>query len=209
MEIFEYGNNKSDLLLIQMVDERDLSLLETEVELIREYSKRDFRLVAFKVDDWNMDLSPWCAQRVFGDEDFGDGASKTLEKVLEYIDGKGRKYIIGGYSLSALFALWASFETGVFSSVAAASPSIWFPSFLDYMKSHDAGAERVYLSLGDREEKSRNPLLKSVGRCIREAGEILKEKGVDTFFEWNEGNHFKESEKRTAKAFSYLIEKEI
>lgn len=209
MEIFEYGNNKSDLILIQMVDERDLSLLEREVELIREYSKRDFRLVAFKVDDWNRDLSPWCAQRVFGNEDFGDGASKTLEKVLEYIEGKGRKYIIGGYSLSALFALWASFETGVFSSVAAASPSIWFPSFLDYMKSHDAGAERVYLSLGDREEKSGNPLLKSVGRCIREAGEILKEKGVDTFLEWNEGNHFKESEKRTAKAFSYLIEKEI
>lgn len=122
MKIFEYGNQKSDLVLVQMADGHDLSLMEREVELIREYSPRDFRLLVFNVDDWNRDLSPWCAPAVFGNEDFGSGAGKTLEEVLDYVDGKGREYIIGGYSLAGLFALWASFESSLFSSVAAASP---------------------------------------------------------------------------------------
>ncbi len=205
VEIYEYGNQKSNLLLVQMIDERDLALMDREVELIREYSPRDFRLMAFKVDDWNKQLSPWCAPRVFGKEDFGCGGGETLQSVLQYIEGKGERYVIGGYSLSALFALWASFECPVFSSVAAASPSIWFPSFLDYMKAHDCNSESVYLSLGDREEKTKNSVMSSVGRCIREAEKILREKGVDTVLEWNEGNHFKDSEKRTARAFASVI----
>ena len=205
MRIFEYGNQKSDLVLVQMADGHDLSLMEREVELIREYSSRDFRLLVFNVDDWNRDLSPWCAPAVFGNEDFGSGAGKTLEEVLDYVDGKGREYIIGGYSLAGLFALWASFESSLFSSVAAASPSIWFPSFLDYMLVHDIKAERVYLSLGDREEKTKNPVMRNVGKCIRDAEEILLSKGVNTVLEWNEGNHFKEPERRMAKAFASLM----
>ncbi len=208
MEIYEYGNEKSELVLVQMVDAHDLSLMEREVELIGEYSSRDFRLIAFLVDDWQKDLSPWCAPAVFGNEDFGSGAGKTLEKVLDYIAGKGEKYIIGGYSLAGLFALWASFESDVFSSVAAASPSIWFPRFLDYMEAHNTYASNVYLSLGDREEKTKNRVMSTVGSCIRGAEEILRGKGVNTFFEWNEGNHFKEPEKRTAKAFASMILKE-
>lgn len=56
-----------------------------------------------------------------------------------------------------LFSLWAAYQTDAFAGVAAASPSIWFPDFLQYMKEHDIRTESVYLSLGDREEKTRNP----------------------------------------------------
>ena len=56
-----------------------------------------------------------------------------------------------------LFSLWAAYQTDTFAGVAAASPSIWFPDFLQYMKEHDIRTESVYLSLGDREEKTRNP----------------------------------------------------
>lgn len=205
MEIYEFGNKNSDLVLVEMVDEHQLPLMDSEVKLIRGYSSREFSLIAFKVDDWNRELSPWCAPPVFGKEAFGSGAQKTLDTVLRYIDGKGRKYIIGGYSLSALFALWASFECHVFSAVAAASPSIWFPSFIDYMKANDCSAGSVYLSLGDREDKTKNIVMRNVGRNIREADEILREKGVNTLLEWNEGNHFKDMEKRTARAFSSVI----
>ena len=51
----------------------------------------------------------------------------------------------------------AAYQTDAFAGVAAASPSIWFPDFLKYMKEHDIRTESVYLSLGDREEKTRNP----------------------------------------------------
>ena len=205
MEIYEYGNEKSGLVLVEMVDEYKLTMMDSEVRLIGEYSSLDFSLIAFKVDDWNRELSPWYAPPVFGKEGFGSGAKKTLDAVLRYIDGKGRRYIIGGYSLSALFALWASFECPLFSAVAAASPSIWFPSFIDYMKRNECKAQSVYLSLGDREDKTKNALMRNVGKCIREADEILREKGVNTILEWNEGNHFREIEKRTALAFSSVM----
>ena len=35
-------------------------------------------------------------------------------------------------------------------------------------------ADSVYLSLGDREEKARNPVMATVGACIREVRETLK-----------------------------------
>lgn len=205
MDVYEYGDVESDLVLVQMVDEHDLALMEREAELIRSNSSSTFRLFAFRVDDWQRDLSPWFTPAVFGDKDFGSGAGKTLEEVLSYIDGKGEKYIIGGYSLAGLFALWVSFTTELFSSVAAASPSIWFPGFLDYMRGHDSHASNVYLSLGKGEEKTKNRVMSTVGRCIREADGILRDKGVRTILEWNEGNHFCESENRTAKAFSAVI----
>ena len=37
---------------------------------------------AVKVNDWNLDLSQWAAPAVFGEEDFGGGAAKTLEFLL-------------------------------------------------------------------------------------------------------------------------------
>lgn len=58
--------------------------------------------------------------------------------------------------MAGLFTLWAAYQTDAFAGVAAASPSICFPDFLQYMKEHDIRTESVYLSLGDREEKTRN-----------------------------------------------------
>ena len=61
-EIFTYGNPDAAAQLVQMVDDHDLSLIEQEVEFIRELSGgQDFGLKAVKVDSWNRDLSPWPA----------------------------------------------------------------------------------------------------------------------------------------------------
>ena len=69
MTRYEYGNPKSTDVLIQMVDEHDLSAIEREVNAT---GPRDsFLLIALKVKDWNRDLSPWRAPAVFGDADFG------------------------------------------------------------------------------------------------------------------------------------------
>ena len=76
------------------------------------------------------------------------------------------------------------------------------------MKEHDIKCGAVYLSLGDREEKAKNPIMATVGDRIREAHELLKKRGIDCALEWNEGNHFKDAEARTAKAFEYLINRE-
>ncbi|MBP3218691.1 MAG: esterase [Lachnospiraceae bacterium] len=218
MKIYEFGNPDADLVLIQPSDEQDLSGMESEVSLIQEQAGRDFRLIALLVDDWNKDLSPWEAPPVFGKEPFGSGAEDTLQEVLKVIereqmgeqqtgvDSCPKTFIIGGYSLAGLFALWAVYQTDVFAGVAAGSPSMWFPGFVDYMKEHEIGSRAVYLSLGDKEEKARNPVMSTVGDCIREAHRFLSDADVTCTLEWNQGNHFKEPDLRMAKAFLWTMQ---
>lgn len=202
---YTYGNPEAKTVLVQMVDDHDLEGMESEVAEIKKLSEDDFCLIAIKVQNWNADLSPWYAPAVFGKEDFGDGAAETLVEVLKNCDDRDKNYILGGYSLAGLFALWAAYQTDAFTAVAAASPSVWFPGFLDYMKANAIHASSVYLSLGDREEKARNPVMASVGERIREVHGLLKEQGVNTILEWNQGNHFKDADIRTAKAFAWVM----
>ena len=204
MEIIRYGDTSAGRVLIQLTEEHELEYLEGESAKIGETAD-DFCLTAVKVDNWNFDLSPWQAPAVFGNEDFGNGAAKTLETVLDICSDSSKKYYIGGYSLAGLFSLWAVYQTDVFSGVAAASPSMWFPGFIDYMKEHEIKTDKVYLSLGNKEEKTRNPVMATVGDRIREAEMLLKEQGTDCILEWNQGNHFRDPDIRTARAFSWLI----
>ena len=205
MKVYEYGDPAASTVLVQMADDHDLAVLENEAALIRELSGNDFHLIAVKVDDWNHDLSPWKAPAVFGNESFGDGAESTLSEVLKLLSDMSKTYYIGGYSLAGLFALWAVYQTDLFAGAAAASPSVWFPDFLDYMKEHEIRTKNVYLSLGDREEKTRNPVMSQVGSCIRSAHTLLKERGVRCTLESNKGNHFKDPDLRTAKAFAWVM----
>ena len=204
-EINTYGNPNASIVLIQMVDEHDLEGMRSEAAEIQKLTDTDFYLLAIKVQIWNHSLSPWCAPAVFGKEDFGNGAAGTLEAVLKFCTAQDKAYIIGGYSLAGLFALWAAYQTNVFQGVAAVSPSVWFPGFLDYMKEHSIQTNRVYLSLGDKEEKTRNPVMATVGGRIREAHGLLQTQGINTTLEWNQGNHFKDADKRTARGFAWLL----
>ena len=205
MTPFTYGDAMAPNVLIQAVDEHDLATIENEARAIRELTGRDFCLVALRVADWNHDLSPWAAPAAFGGESFGDGAARTLDEILEFCADDRKTYFLGGYSLAGLFALWAACQTGRFAGVAAASPSVWFPGFGEYLRAHPVKSGVVYLSLGDREEKTKNPLLATVGDRIREAAALLQAQGVKTFLEWNPGNHFHDPDLRTAKAFAWVL----
>lgn len=205
MKIHEFGNPQADTVLIQMADGHDLSLMDGEILAIRETADADFRLLALEVDSWNDCLSPWKAPAVFGREGFGGGAEETLGEVLRIAGESGKALCIGGYSLAGLFALWASYRTNAFCGVAAASPSLWYPGFSEYMRANGIRAQRVYLSLGDKEEKTRNPVMRTVGDRIREAYEWLNGAGVECTLEWNSGNHFADPAGRTAKAFAWNL----
>ena len=204
MKIQEFGEQGSNIVLIQPVDDHDLAVIESEVEAMEELSENPFHLITVKVDSWNNDLSPWKAPIVFGNEDFGGGADNMLQKILALTGDRDKTYYIGGYSLAGLFSLWAAYQTDVFSGVAAASPSVWFPGFTEYVKSNEIHTGKVYLSLGGREEKTRNPVMSKVGDSIREIYGWYTAKGVNCCLEWNKGNHFKEPDLRTAKAFAWI-----
>ena len=198
-----YGNPDSSVVLVQMTGEHED--LASEVAEIRHLAGEDFQLWAFEAEDWNRDLSPWEAPAVFGKEAFGGGAGKTLEEVLRVCRDPGHTYILGGYSLAGLLALWAAVQTDVFAGVAAASPSVWFPGFAQYLSEHRVRCGAVYLSLGDREAHTRNPVMATVGDRIREIHGLLQSQGIRTTLEWNPGNHFMEPDVRTAKAFAWAM----
>ena len=213
-----YLNKDTEYILIQPVDENDISVLDNEVKYIEENTDRNFSLVAFKIEDWNSELTPWEMPLLRGKGNFGDGATRTLEFIKndlipalsECINTGNQeiKYILGGYSLAGLFSLWSGYQTDVFEGIAAVSPSVWYKKWIEYVEVEKPLSEKIYLSLGDTEEKTKHQILSKIGENIRKQHEILENSGnVKTVLEWNEGNHFKNPDIRTAKGFLWVMNK--
>ena len=213
-----YLNEDTEYILIQPVDENDISVLDNEVKHIEENTDRNFSLVAFKIEDWNSELTPWEMPLLRGKGNFGDGAIRTLEFIKNDLipalsecintGNNGIKYILGGYSLAGLFSLWSGYQTDVFEGIAAVSPSVWYKKWIEYVEAEKPLSEKIYLSLGDTEEKTKHQILSKIGDNIRKQHEILENSGnVKTVLEWNEGNHFKNPDIRTAKGFLWVMNK--
>ena len=213
-----YLNEDTEYILIQPVDENDISVLDNEVKHIEENTDRNFSLVAFKIEDWNSELTPWEMPLLRGKGNFGDGATRTLEFIkndlipaLSECINTGNneiKYILGGYSLAGLFSLWSGYQTDIFEGIAAVSPSVWYKKWIEYVEAEKPLSEKIYLSLGDTEEKTKHQILSKIGENIRKQHEILeKSENVKTVLEWNEGNHFKNPDIRTAKGFLWVMNK--
>jgi len=210
-----YMADQPELLLVQPVDYNDMEVLDNEVAIIESQTMKPFSLVTFEVKDWFGELTPWPAPAVFGNIPFGDGAENTLSFITDVLlpelrkrqiyDEETMKSLIGGYSLAGFFALWACYQSQIFYGVAAVSPSVWYPDWIRYAENHKPMSSSVYLSLGDKEEKARNPVMAQVGDCIRKQYELLVGQGVNTILEWNKGNHFQHTDERTAKGFAWLL----
>ncbi len=209
---FLYGENNAKVLLIQPSGRDEEEFLEREVQVISEKAPgHAFQVLVFSVEDWNRELSPWEAPPVFGSEAFGNGAAKTLAWIekellpaLESTQGPSNRNFLGGYSLAGLFSLWAAYQTDRFAGVAAVSPSVWFPGWLETAEQKNCLCPAVYLSLGDREEKTRNRAMATVGSGIRRQAELLSG-ATESILEWNPGNHFNEPDVRMAKGFAWLL----
>ena len=210
-----YKSEQPEYLLIQPVDEYDLDVLDNEVVAIQSLTNKSFTLVAFEIKDWQSELTPWTAPAVFGKIPFGDGAVATLSFIKDILipqlekkqlfDKDKMRCVLGGYSLAGFFALWSSYQTKLFGGIADVSPSVWYPQWMEYAKDNKPLATTVYLSLGDKEEKTKNPIMAQVGNCIRKQQELLTAQGINTILEWNPGNHFQHSDERTAKGFAWIM----
>ena len=174
--IWSYGNPEAEKVLIQLVGEHEISGIEQEFHAIQDRTSEEFYMIAWRVNNWNDELSPWKAPPAFGEEGFGDGASELLEKILEYCSDKSKTYYLGGYSLAGLFALWTAYENDAYSGIICCSGSLWFPEWDHYMREHVLRSKcSVYLSLGGKEEKTRNKVMAAVGDRTRVQEERLEE----------------------------------
>lgn len=176
---------------------------------------RNFTLVAFYVDDWNAEFSPWEASDSKGQFVFAGKGKDTLRwltqecipSVSNYAAEDAPVYLVG-YSLAGLFALWALYECDLFTGVACCSGSLWMDGWKEYMEDRRAPEGcRVYLSLGGKEEKTSDVKMARVGERFREQEKLLKaDPNVNaSIYERNKGGHFADSGKRIAKGIAWLL----
>ena len=221
-ERFQAGGKEISLYIS---DKRDCPLIVLNtfegggapvLEEARKLGGSDFSLLSVGGLDWNRDMSPWeCAPVMAQDEGYAGGADSYLSLLLEEILPEGLKRLpespswtgIAGYSLAGLFALYALYRTDTFARAASMSGSLWFPGFGDFVRSHDMkwAPEKLYLSLGDKEAKTRNPYLKTVQENTEAAVQLYRDRGLDVIWELNPGNHFRDAELRSAKGILGIL----
>jgi hypothetical protein len=186
-------------------------------ERIKEFTSADFTFVAVGGFEWNDDLSPWEAEplpRTVGG--FGGEADDYLEMLTEIIVPKAVKdyslrpehYMLAGYSLAGLFALYSMYRTDMFSHIISVSGSLWFPGFMDFVRGNwpKRDPDLIYLSLGDAESRTRNERMRTVMDNTRGIADWYTSKGVETVFEINPGGHFDKPYDRTARAIAYALD---
>lgn len=195
----------------------------------------NFALVAIQipVTNWNNALTPWECAGLFADNaPFAGLANNQLQLLLREIVPKAEQRlaslsrsatiavgnlhenecqeptrILAGYSLAGLFAAWATFQCDAFSRIASASGSLWYPGF-DTFTAENLFArkpESAYFSLGSKEARTPSRLLRHVADGTANVVSFFQEKGVETVFEKNPGNHFKEPDVRMAKGIAWAL----
>lgn len=203
-------------LLVRPMGLHEEPQIDREAELIAGSAGKPFVLAAFEIRNWEEELTPWPDSAISASPAVGTHARTTLEYIeqkllprLKESFGSSLPIIIGGYSLAGLFALWAATETDLFRGVAAASPSVWIKNWNDYAASRPTNARQIFLSLGKREEKTRNKAIAQVGNNLRSYHSLLETQiGADnTTLVWNDGGHFNDSTRRTADAFAWNLKK--
>ena len=175
-----------------------------------------FTLVAISDLDWNHDMAPWDSPPAIKNAaPCTRGADDYLRLLTEEITPMAEKEIAGvprwrgiaGYSLAGLFALYAVYQTDLFTRVGSMSGSLWFPGIKEYIFSHEPKRwpDCMYFSLGDKESKTRNPVLRSVRQNTEEIYAFCQRKGIDTEFQRNPGNHYNHAVERTAAGLCWLL----
>ena len=200
------------VLIAHSDNDVEIEYLRTDVYL---QSKTEFSSIIKNNIDWNKSLSPWQCDRITkGVGPFLGKADAFLWELEDEVSREIAMYritpsavYIAGYSLAGLFALYSLYKTDLFDGAACCSGSLWYPSFVDFVKNNEfrKPPKRLYLSLGDKESSVNNQVFASVENKTREVYEFYKEQGIDVKFEMNPGNHMTDVEGRVVKGISSLL----
>ena len=179
----------------------------------------DFILVAISNINCNNDLSPWECKALYKNDSSYEGkanqyleflVTKVIPQAENIIKNKLNKQIkywaIAGYSLAGLFALYSGYKTNIFKRIASASGSLWYPSFIEYVKSNNINnnIDKIYFSLGNKEKNTKIELLKNVEDRTKEIQAFLGN-FITTIYEENPGNHFQDAALRMAKGINWIL----
>ena len=199
------------LLIIHCFSEEE----EAVVKLLKGQEYFSFPLLCINNLDWQKDMCPWDSPALLKKEkDFIGGADEYLSllekeiipKAVEILGEEPCYYALAGYSLAGLFALYAGYRSALFARIASVSGSLWYPGFVSFAKEEMLSkVERLYLSLGTEEAKTKHAVLSTIERKTRELVEHYQSSGYCVNFELNPGNHFCEVEQRIEKGIRWIM----
>ena len=212
IEVYVSEENRSPLVVYNAVHGEGDGLWTACGKIISQH----FSLAVINDIEWNREMSPWAIPPISAnDTPCSGGADEYLANLTEEImpaiigelPSEPSKLIIAGYSLAGLFALYAAYRTDMFTQIVSASGSLWYPGLVDYVKTHDMSkhVSSVYLSLGDRESHTRNKFLAVVEENTIEIEKYLSSQGVNTIYERNPGNHYRDAELRVPKGIRWCL----
>ena len=132
---------------------------------------------------------------------------KINESVKEILDIDINNYIIAGYSLAGLFAIYSLYKTDIFTSAISCSGSLWYPNFIEYIENNELKIipNKIYFSLGNKESKTKNELMAKVEEKTKYAKQYYSDKNIETMYEVNEGNHFQNVIERISKGICWIL----
>ncbi len=207
-----YPSVKADRPIIYLNTFEDMG---TEVYDILRARSLEFTLVAIVGLDWNSEMPPWDIPPISANsEPFTGGADEYIKLLTERIVPKAESFAekislrgIAGYSLAGLFAVYSLYRTDIFSRAASVSGSLWFPRFKEFVFENEMKKlpDLLYFSVGDKEAKTRNKYMKTVRENTEAIEKFYHEKGINTCFELNRGDHFQNAAERTANGVERLL----
>ena len=199
------------LLILHCFSEEE----EAVVKLLKGQEYFSFPLLCINNLEWQKDMCPWDSPALLKKEkDFIGGADEYLSllekeiipKAVEILGEEPCYYALAGYSLAGLFALYAGYRSALFARIASVSGSLWYPGFVSFAKEEMLSkVERLYLSLGTEEAKTKHAVLSTIERKTRELVEHYQSSGYCVNFELNPGNHFCEVEQRIEKGIRWIM----
>lgn len=210
----------NDIVVVYLTMPRDIAELSELYQRILEQSgNQDYTMLSVEITDWNGELTPWEFQESNGKMSFAGRGEQLLADLEQSIipgvcqqfgiDREQRRFAIAGYSLAGLFSVWTMYQTKLFQGAASCSGSLWYPGFLQYALENELQRDScaLYFSLGDKEEKVRNPHMAKVGEATRTLCQQYQDedKVEHMVFEWNAGNHFQQVEERIVKGMVWML----
>ena len=185
-------------------------------EQLKDIGVNDHTLIVIGKLDWNAEMTPWEMPPLYkndapcsgkADEYLSFLSNRIIPEAEKKADIKPLYRALAGYSLAGLFALYTLYRSTLFSRAAVVSGSLWYKDFSDFAKTKKmvSTPDKLFFSLGDKECKTKNQILKTVQERTEELYRFYKNNGINTESCLNEGNHFAQPDRRTACGIKWIL----
>ena len=211
-----YNGSSEKFPVVYLLGEEDTDPLMAIVSPHFGKDCHPFILAGIGSKDWNTSFSPWPAGKLGKSlGPFSGGGPQFLDHVIHDIkpavDSAYRtlpgpeQTAAAGYSLAGLLAFYSMYTIPSFGRFACMSGSLWFPGWTGFVQHNRplAGHPRIYVSLGNKEQESRNPVMSSVADCTEKTLAALAPYSPE--FESTTGGHFCCIPERIAKGLISIM----